>query len=206
MRYVFLLPAALLLLAACDSADPAAETPLAQLGTFEARITTPSAERVVAGTASPTLSDERGGTFGSFAIGENDELTLTAVELTADESGEAFVFIGITNEALTDGARFDIGFAFGEDTAPEDSILSIEQPDRFLAAYLVEDDGLTIGLGSDGAITFTEVTDEVLAGTFRFETRALLLDEGGVARTEPATVEGTFRTDRRERPDSDGRR
>lgn len=206
MRTAYLLPAALLLLAACDSADPAVDQPEPIASTFEARITTASSERTVSGAASNDLSDERGGTFGSFGVGDDDR-TLTAIELTADATGEAFVFVGATTDALASGARYDIGFRVDEDTSPQDSVLPIEQGDTFLAAYFTQSEGAkTIGLGSGGSIAFATVTDDALVGTFRFETRTIVVSEGGVRRTEPATIEGTFTVDRRERPDRDGTR
>jgi hypothetical protein len=204
MRLALLAPA-LLLLAACDSSDPAADLDLTA-NTFEARITAPSGERVVTGTAAPEL-DERSGMFGSFPLGEDGRYTITTIQLDADEGEETFAFAGITDRVPVEGTRYTIGFNWVENEAPGDSILALRGPGTFVGAYLIDSDSTrTIGLGSDGGITFTEVSDDVLAGSFRFETRAIFVSGAGVLRTEPITVEGAFRTDRRERLDPERRR
>ncbi len=210
MRISSLLIAATLLLAACDSSSPDADVPLveATANTFEARAVTASSERALEGSASPDLGD-RSGLFGSFAIGRGGDTTaiLTTIELTTNDEAETLVFIGITDAIPVVGQKYAIGFTRGGDQAADESTLGFSGANTFISVYVTQSQAQSLlALGGDGSITFTEATDDVRVGSFRFQARTLVISADGARSAEPTTFEGTFRTDRRVTPDRDGSR
>jgi hypothetical protein len=190
--------AALLLLAACDSSSPEGSDLLAAR-TFEATVTTSSAQRSLTGSALPQLDDDRSGVFGTFTLGDSSDVTLTTIELSADDSDEVIVFVGLTADAIVEGETYAIGFAQDEDEGPDDPIVALGGFNRFIAGHVAgADQRTTVSLGDDGSVTITEATADVLSGTFRFETRTTFGPDG-FRQTDPMTIEGRFRTDRRSR-------
>lgn len=192
MRTTYLLPAALLLLAACDSADPMTDEPLVIESTFEARITSVEGTRTVTGETASLAADELGGSFRSFVVGDTtDGATVTIVQLVSDDTDEKFLFLGVQRDGLAESTSYTLGFnRLDEQGDP------VVPASEFLGIYVTEADK-TFGLASSGNLIFSTVSDDELTGVFAFETREVFFEDGS-PRTREITVDGSFSVDRSE--------
>ena len=159
MRRFFLLPALVLTLAACDSADPVSEP----VSGFEVTVAPGTAEaRLVTGDAS--ASGELAGQFRTLINPEGIfGLVATGIELASEDSTETFFIIGLTPEGLSNRA-----YDLSEVTAGE--AIVYDGGTDFVALAYVQDsdapDGAGFGFAESGTLTVTETNETRISGTF----------------------------------------
>lgn len=206
-RFSFLLPmAALFLFAACDSADGTDLAEVAQ--TFEATVTSADGTTVAFSGSTDALTSD-GVLGGGFVTFTRDDTTKTGtavgLRLVSDDRTQAFRLAGF----LADDIALDSAYPIG---LPTEKLARrrVAPVDHFKAAYHFRgDNDRTHALGTDGTITFTAMTDDLLEGSFAFDAVVLKRRNAATdstAERETVSVEGTFSVERAERKRKDNRR
>lgn len=192
-----LLPAALLLVA-CDTSAP---DDLAAAETFDVRVvSSDGAAYAVSGAADAVPADETlGGGFVSFSRDDTVRTTTAlGLRLVAADRSASFRLAGFLSDDVQVGEAYPIGLP--TERLRERRVAPI---DHFRAAYHTRGEGSSEhALGYDGTITFTEATDDLLAGSFAFSAVVAgsrsVGGDGAVSR-DTVRVEGTFAVERAER-------
>ena len=200
MRRSTLLPlAALFLFTACDSADTDLVAEVAQ--TFEATVTSADGTTHAFSGSTDALSADGvlGGGFVTFTRDDTARTgTAIGLRLVSDDRTQAFRLAGFLSDDVALGTAYPIGL-------PTEKLRQRRAApvDHFKAAYHFRgDEDRTHALGTDGTVTFTAMTDEMLEGTFAFDAVVLKRRDAAADSTaERATVsvEGTFSVERAER-------
>ncbi len=198
-RLSLLLPLAALFFIACDSTD-AIDTPIEVAQTFQATVTSPDGtSQSFSGSTDALAADGvLGGGFVSFTRDDTTRTgTALGLRLTSDDRTQSFRLAGFLSDGVTLGTAYPIGL-------PTERIRRRRAApiDHFKAAYHFRgDDDRTHALGTDGTITFTNMTDDALEGTFAFDAVVLgrRTASDSTATRQTVSVEGTFSVERAER-------
>jgi hypothetical protein len=198
MRLLLTLLPAALLLAACDASAPDSAD-VAE--TFEVRLTSSDGTTYAFTGASDALAADETLGGGFVSVSRDDTVrtrTALGLRLVSDDRTQSFRLAGFFSDGVQTGVAYPIGLP-----AKRLRERRVAPIDHFKAAYHYRgDDERTHALGTNGSVTFTHVTDDVLAGSFAFSAvvrGSRSVDDSGAVSRDTVQVQGTFAVDRAER-------